>query len=87
MSRPLRRLVKILFSANQRKGANRLTRLASAVFVRAKKSPYHEDTGVPELLLPRCANGNKSDWRDAGWFPDYSIRFSANFRRAELVGE
>jgi hypothetical protein len=24
---------------------------------RRKKSPYRKDTGVPELLLPRCANG------------------------------
>ncbi|VVD28137.1 protein of unknown function [Paraburkholderia dioscoreae] len=35
----------------------------------SKKSPYREDTGVPELLLPRCANGAKSDCHKAGWFP------------------
>ncbi|HEX7935005.1 MAG TPA: hypothetical protein VF573_18270 [Paraburkholderia sp.] len=38
-----------------------------------KKSPYHKDTGIPELLLPRCANGVESDRTDALWFPD--IRF------------
>lgn len=37
---------------------------------RAKKSPYHEDTGIPELLLPRCANGVESDWCRVRWFPD-----------------
>jgi hypothetical protein len=42
-----------------------------------KKSPYRKDTGVPELLLPRCANGVESDWRGASWFPDCSIRHTA----------
>jgi hypothetical protein len=27
------------------------------ISIGAKKSPYRKDTGVPELLLPRCANG------------------------------
>ena len=35
-----------------------------------KKSPYHKDTGVPDLLLPRCAHGITSDWRDKEGFPE-----------------
>jgi hypothetical protein len=56
------RLAKSLFlTIHERRGRPVLD--ASAVErlreVRAaKKSPYHKDTGIPELLLPRCANGS-----------------------------
>jgi hypothetical protein len=35
----------------------------------AKKSPYRKDTGIPDLLLPRCAHGITSDLRDGKGFP------------------
>jgi hypothetical protein len=53
---------------------NDLASKTYAVIVHAKKSPYREDTGIPELLLPRCANGVKSDWHTGRWFPDYLRR-------------
>jgi hypothetical protein len=39
----------------------------------AKKSPYRKDTGVPELLLPRCANGIDETGRVAGGSHNVSL--------------
>jgi hypothetical protein len=41
----------------------------------AKKSPYHEDTGIPDLLLPRCAHGITSDSQYRDQFPVVSSGF------------
>jgi hypothetical protein len=46
---------------------------------RPKKSPYHEDTGVPELLLPRCADGIDETGSSRGGsrsFPQASHHYS-----------
>jgi hypothetical protein len=48
----------------------------------AKKSPYHKDTGLPDLLLPRCAHGITSDLRETEGFPVGEISLGrATFRR------
>jgi hypothetical protein len=48
---------------------------------RPKKSPYHEDTGIPDLLLPRCAHGITSDWHERDEFPAIHSMFIDFYRR------
>jgi hypothetical protein len=43
--------------------------LMTTAKIPAKKSPYRKDTGIPDLLLPRCAHGITSDLRDGEGFP------------------
>jgi hypothetical protein len=52
--------------------------LMTADKVPAKKSPYREDTGIPDLLLPRCAHGITSDSLYRDRFPLVSSGFIAS---------